>query len=48
MWKEGGEMMQQPRHFFDSLMLHVALTKAGGARGNSSLCFVHEHVCARA
>lgn len=38
MWKEGGEVMQQPRHFFDSLMLHVALTKACGVRGNSSLC----------
>lgn len=53
MWKDEGEVMQQPRHFFDSLMLHVTLTKAGGERGNSSLCFVrvsmsacvHVHRC---
>lgn len=37
MWKDEGEVMQQPGCLFDSLMLHVSLTKAGREEGNSSL-----------
>lgn len=36
-WKDEGEMMQQPRHLLDRLMLCVTLTKAGREEGNSSL-----------
>lgn len=36
-WKDEREVMQQLRSLFDSLMLHITLTKAGREGGNSSL-----------